>query len=146
MLLLTTVSVDRRIRGRGAVRSPLPAGGAFCPFHRLRRPNQREGSDPARSGRIPRHTVHRQDGIERFYESELHGRVGYEEVETARSWRWSASRASTRTCSPPASASRSIPRCVIPSTGRCSTACCAGCTRRARRSSRRWRLAAWTAA
>ena len=116
-------------------------------------------------------------GIERFYESELHGTVGYEEVETnargrvlrvlkrtdpipgkdivlsidsrlqeaaenalagrrapswrssrppATCWRWSASRATTPTCSSPASASRPMPSCATPSTDRCTTASCAG--------------------
>lgn len=36
--------------------------------------------------------------------------------------------------------------CAIPSTNHCSTAPCAGCTRRARPSSPRWRLPAWTVA
>ena len=49
----------------------------------------------------------------------------------ARFWPWSASQASIPTCSSPASASRRMPSCVIRSTGRCSTACCAACTRRA---------------
>lgn len=129
-------------------------------------------------------------GIERFYEPELHGQVGYEEVETnargrvlrvlkrtdpipgkdivlsldiklqeaaeaalggvvvrwlhsirkpAKCWRWSVSRASTRTCLSPASASRRTPSCAIPSTGHCSTAYCAVCIRRVRRSSQPWR-------
>lgn len=123
-------------------------------------------------------------GIEHFYESQLHGHVGYEEVETnaqgrvmrvlnhkaptpgqdivltldahlqvaaekalatgvarwwywtrptAMCWQWSATPASTPTCSSRASASSSTPNCAIPSTARCSTACCAACMPRARR-------------
>ncbi len=136
-------------------------------------------------------------GVERFYESELHGHVGYEEVETnaqgrvlrvlkhtdpvpgknitltldahlqaaaenalgdrrgsvvaldpkpATCWRWSANQASTPTCLSPASASNNMRRYAIPSTGHCSTACCVASTRRARRSSRKWRLPVSTAA
>lgn len=122
-------------------------------------------------------------GIERFYESQLHGHVGYEEVETNAQgrvmrvlnhkdptpgqdivltldahlqiaaekrwvtavarwwywtrpmvtyWRWSATPASTPTCSSRASASSSMPRCATPSTAHCSTASCAACMRLAR--------------
>jgi cell division protein FtsI/penicillin-binding protein 2 len=39
-------------------------------------------SQDPRQHRVPRHPVIGKTGIERFYEAELHGQVGYEEVET----------------------------------------------------------------